>query len=83
MTPRLDLISLVVADMGRSLAFYRRLGLPIPAGTDAEPHLEVALPGGLRLAWETRVGSRRPAAPAPTSPSPATTRPRSTPSTRS
>jgi catechol 2,3-dioxygenase-like lactoylglutathione lyase family enzyme len=53
MTPRLDLISLVVADMGRSLAFYRRLGLPIPAGADAEPHVEVALPGGPRLAWDT------------------------------
>ncbi|MEV1288561.1 VOC family protein [Micromonospora sp. NPDC049679] len=52
-TPRLDLIGLVVADMARSLAFYRRLGLPIPAAADTEPHVEVALPGGLRLAWDT------------------------------
>lgn len=53
MTPRLDLIGLVVADLGRSLAFYRRLGLPIPDGVDGEPHVEVRLPGGLRLVWDT------------------------------
>lgn len=44
---------MVVADMGRSLAFYRRLGLDIPAGADAEPHVDAQLPGGLRLAWDT------------------------------
>lgn len=50
--PRLDLVGLVVSDMAASLAFYRRLGLAIPAEADAEPHVEVALPGGLRLAWD-------------------------------
>jgi catechol 2,3-dioxygenase-like lactoylglutathione lyase family enzyme len=50
MTIRFDLIGLVVDDMARSLAFYRRLGLEIPAASDAEPHVEVTLPGGLRLA---------------------------------
>jgi catechol 2,3-dioxygenase-like lactoylglutathione lyase family enzyme len=53
MTPRLALVGLVVADMARSLAFYRRLGLDIPAGADTEPHVEVTLPDGLRLAWDT------------------------------
>lgn len=53
MAPRLDLIGLVVADMARTLAFYRRLGLSIPAEADTEPHVEVTLPGGLRLAWDT------------------------------
>ena len=53
MTPRFDLIGLVVADMGRALAFYRRLGLDIPADADAQPHVELTLPGGLRLAWDT------------------------------
>ncbi|SEP06741.1 VOC family protein [Actinacidiphila rubida] len=52
-TPRIDLIGLVVADMAASLAFYRRLGLDIPPTADAEPHVEVPLPGGLRLAWDT------------------------------
>ena len=53
MTPRFDVIGLVVADMGRSLAFYRRLGLDVPADADAQPHVEAALPGGLRIAWDT------------------------------
>ncbi len=50
---RLDVIELVVVDMAASLAFYRRLGLDIPAEADAAPHVEVGLPGGLRLAWDT------------------------------
>lgn len=53
MTSQLDLIGIVVADMAASLAFYRRLGLDLPAGADNEPHVEVTLPGGLRLAWDT------------------------------
>lgn len=52
-TPKLDLIGMVVVDMAASLAFYRRLGLDVPAEADAEPHVEVVLPGGLRLAWDT------------------------------
>ncbi len=52
-SPRIDLIGLVVADMAASLAFYRRLGLDVPADADARPHAEAALPGGLRLAWDT------------------------------
>ena len=53
MQPRLDLIGLVVQDMARSLAFYRQLGLDLPAGADTEPHVDYTLPGGLRLAWDT------------------------------
>jgi catechol 2,3-dioxygenase-like lactoylglutathione lyase family enzyme len=52
MAPTFDLIGLVVAELPKSLAFYRRLGLDIPAGADTEPHVEVTLPGGLRLAWD-------------------------------
>jgi catechol 2,3-dioxygenase-like lactoylglutathione lyase family enzyme len=48
-----DVVGLVVADMGKSLAFYRRLGLAVPADADSEPHVEVALPGGVRLAFDT------------------------------
>jgi catechol 2,3-dioxygenase-like lactoylglutathione lyase family enzyme len=51
--PRLDLVGIVVDDMARSLAFYRRLGLDVPAEADGEPHVEVTLPGGLRLAWDS------------------------------
>jgi len=53
MNPRLDLIGIVVEDMARSLAFYRRLGLDVPAEADNEPHVETTLPGGIRLAWDT------------------------------
>lgn len=52
MAPRFDLIGLVVADLAASLAFYRRLGLDIPAEPDPN-HVETVLPGGLRLAWDT------------------------------
>ena len=53
MTARLDLVGLVVDDMARSLAFYRRLGFDLPPEADAQPHVEAALPGGLRIAWDT------------------------------
>ncbi|MHB8294555.1 MAG: VOC family protein [Acidimicrobiales bacterium] len=47
------LIELVVSDMAATLAFYRRLGLDIPPAADEEPHVDIELPGGLRLAWDT------------------------------
>jgi catechol 2,3-dioxygenase-like lactoylglutathione lyase family enzyme len=53
MAPTFDLLGIVVADMAKSLAFYRRLGLDVPASADSEPHVEATLPGGLRLAWDT------------------------------
>ena len=53
MAPHFDLIGVVVSDMAAALAFYRRLGFEIPADADAAPHVELALPGGLRLAWDT------------------------------
>jgi catechol 2,3-dioxygenase-like lactoylglutathione lyase family enzyme len=53
MTPQFAVIGLVVDDMPKSLAFYRRLGLDIPADADAEPHVAAALPGGLQLMWDT------------------------------
>ena len=53
MTLKLDMIGMVVADMPRSLAFYRELGLEFPDDADEQQHVEVTLPGGLRLAWDT------------------------------
>ena len=53
MTVRIEVFGLVVADMAASLAFYRALGLDIPAPADTEPHVDVALPGGLRLSFDT------------------------------
>jgi catechol 2,3-dioxygenase-like lactoylglutathione lyase family enzyme len=53
MGANLAVIGLVTEDMARSLAFYRRLGLDIPAQADGEQHVEVALSGGLKLAFDT------------------------------
>ncbi|MEV6331974.1 VOC family protein [Streptomyces sp. NPDC051909] len=52
-TPRLDVIGIVTADMAASLAFYRLLGLDVPAGAESAPHVEVTLPGGVRVLWDT------------------------------
>ncbi|MCW4352202.1 VOC family protein [Hoyosella sp. YIM 151337] len=52
MKPRLNVIALVVADMRRSLEFYRKLGLAIPDDADSQPHVEAELGGGIRLAWD-------------------------------
>ncbi|MEV6926796.1 VOC family protein [Dactylosporangium sp. NPDC051485] len=53
MALRLNVIGLVVADMARSLAFYRRLGLDVPASEDGNPHVEHVLSGSVKLAWDT------------------------------
>jgi catechol 2,3-dioxygenase-like lactoylglutathione lyase family enzyme len=58
MTVRLNVIEIVVADMARSLAFYRRLGLDVPAAANSEPHVEAVLPGGLKIAWDTEATIR-------------------------
>lgn len=39
--------------MAASLAFYRRLGLDVPADADDQPHVEAVLPGGLRFMWDS------------------------------
>jgi catechol 2,3-dioxygenase-like lactoylglutathione lyase family enzyme len=51
--PQFDVVGIVVDDMARSLAFYRELGLTFAADADTQPHVEVTLPGGTRLAWDT------------------------------
>jgi catechol 2,3-dioxygenase-like lactoylglutathione lyase family enzyme len=53
MQPKLDLIGMAVKDMPAALAFYRALGLDIPAEMDSEGHAEITLANGLRIAWDT------------------------------
>jgi catechol 2,3-dioxygenase-like lactoylglutathione lyase family enzyme len=53
MTPQLDVIGIVVSDMAASVAFYRRLGLTFPEGSEQEGHAEAALPNGMRLTLDT------------------------------
>ena len=52
MNVSLDLVGIVARDMGASLSFYRRLGVEVPEGVGAEPHVEATTPSGLRLAWD-------------------------------
>jgi catechol 2,3-dioxygenase-like lactoylglutathione lyase family enzyme len=52
MAPTFNAIGLVVADMARSLAFYRKLGLVIPTEMDQAPHADVEV-AGMRLMWDT------------------------------
>jgi uncharacterized glyoxalase superfamily protein PhnB len=51
--PTLNAFGVVVDDMAATLAFYRALGLDIPASADAEPHVDVQLGGGVRLMFDT------------------------------
>jgi catechol 2,3-dioxygenase-like lactoylglutathione lyase family enzyme len=55
--PRLSSVNLFVRDMGAALAFYRRLGLQIPAGLDQDVHVEVQS-GGFRLEFDTQALTR-------------------------
>jgi catechol 2,3-dioxygenase-like lactoylglutathione lyase family enzyme len=52
-TPRLDFFGIVVSDMPRSVAFYRKVGLEFPEGAENEGHVEAQLPGGLRFGLDT------------------------------
>jgi len=47
-----DMIGIVVKDMPKALAFYRALGLEIPADADSEDHVQVKA-NGYRIAWDT------------------------------
>jgi catechol 2,3-dioxygenase-like lactoylglutathione lyase family enzyme len=49
---KLDMIGIVTADIQKSLAFYRHLGLEIPTVPDSEDHVEITLENGLRFAWD-------------------------------
>ena len=46
---------MVVSDLTRAIAFYRRLGLVFPEDADAEGHghAEATLPGGIRFMLDT------------------------------
>src|SRR5947208_267309 len=48
---KLDAIGIVTGDLAASLRFYALLGVDVPSG-DGD-HVEAALPGGLRLMWDT------------------------------
>jgi catechol 2,3-dioxygenase-like lactoylglutathione lyase family enzyme len=53
--PKFEAIGAVVADLERSAAFYRELGLEFPEPLDPEGHghVEASLPGELRFMLDT------------------------------
>lgn len=52
-TPRFAVVQLAVQDMAAALAFYRRLGLEVPEGSEDRSHVEALLPGGLKVAFDS------------------------------
>jgi catechol 2,3-dioxygenase-like lactoylglutathione lyase family enzyme len=53
MTATPDALGLVARDLATTLAFYRDLGVDVPAGAGDAPHVEIPLPGGFRLMFDT------------------------------
>lgn len=47
----LNTIGVTVKDLGKSLAFYRTLGLAIPDGQDDEPHVEFTADNGYNIGF--------------------------------
>jgi len=54
--PRLDVVGVIVSDMDKSIAFYRRLGVkfPEPPDPEAHGHVEAVLDGGIRFALDSQ-----------------------------
>jgi catechol 2,3-dioxygenase-like lactoylglutathione lyase family enzyme len=50
--PRLNAVGIVTSDMGRSIRFYRLLGLEV-AETPEEGHVDTFLPNGVRFMLDT------------------------------
>jgi catechol 2,3-dioxygenase-like lactoylglutathione lyase family enzyme len=50
--PQLNAIGIVVSDMGRSIGFYRLLGVDVPETPD-EGHVDTFLPNGVRFMLDT------------------------------
>jgi predicted lactoylglutathione lyase len=54
MALELYMLGLVVQDMGKSLEFYRRLGLAIPEGSEAKTHVEIKMGSGLTFFLDSK-----------------------------
>jgi catechol 2,3-dioxygenase-like lactoylglutathione lyase family enzyme len=51
--PRFTMVVLLVKDLPRSLAFYRRLGVEFPSDADTRTDLVVDVGGGHNIVWTT------------------------------
>lgn len=58
--PRLDVVGVIVSDLGRAIEFYTRLGLRFPEDPDpmGHGHVEAALSGGIRFTLDTEASIR-------------------------
>ena len=54
MALELFMLGLIVQDMGKSLEFYRRLGLAIPEESEQKTHVEVKMGSGLTFFLDSR-----------------------------
>jgi len=54
----LYMVGVVVEDMPRAVEFYRRLGVDVPEGAEAEEHVEVAM-SGLTFFLTTKTANAR------------------------
>ncbi len=54
MALELFMVGLIVQDMGKSLEFYRRLGLDIPAASEKSTHVEIKMGSGLTFFLDSR-----------------------------
>ena len=52
-TPRFTMVVLLVEDLARSLAFYRRLGMVFPPDADSRRDLQVEIGDGRHFVWTT------------------------------
>ena len=56
--PQLNAIGIIASDMGRTIAFYRLLGIDLPE-TPAEGHVDTLLPNGVRFMLDSEEEIRR------------------------
>jgi catechol 2,3-dioxygenase-like lactoylglutathione lyase family enzyme len=54
MALELHMLGLIVRDMGKSLEFYRRLGLAIPEGSEDQTHVQIKMGSGLTFFLDSR-----------------------------
>jgi catechol 2,3-dioxygenase-like lactoylglutathione lyase family enzyme len=52
----LYMVGVIVQDMPAALAFYRRLGLDIPEGSETQSHVEIKMGSGLTFFLDSRPG---------------------------
>lgn len=53
MSIQLAMVGIIVSEMPRTLAFYRKLGLDIPLEDDAKPFVMVRMPSGVSIFFDT------------------------------